>query len=106
MSEGHVCDTKDIFLQIGNRVRFRIIRIKEIEKFFNAKISVREKLSKTLKKYILAIYCADNNLIVLSGASNGISICAFITVISAPVGMASASIILVFLSVMGSSKCS
>ena len=53
-------------------------------------------MSKTLDKFITA----DNNLLVLLDANSGVSTFSFATVMGAPVRIASASISLVFLSVM------
>ena len=38
-------------------------------------------MSKTLNKYITALDYADKTLLVLSGASSGVSLCSFFTVI-------------------------
>ena len=53
-----------------------------------------EKMSKALKKYIIALVHADNTLFVLLGISSGVFICSFTTVTEM---IASASINLVFL---------
>ena len=41
MSGPHVCDTKDIFLQLDNPLRFRLSRIKEIEDFCITEVNDR-----------------------------------------------------------------
>ena len=79
--------------------------MKEIEEFFIAKINNREKMSKTLNKYMTTLDYADKALLVLSGASNDVSLCSFTTAIDSPVAITSASICLVFLPVMESLKC-
>ena len=57
-----------------------------------------EKMSNTLiNKYITALDYADKTLMVLSGATSGVSLCLFTTIIGTPVGITSASISLVFL---------
>ena len=53
-------------------------------------------MSKKLSKYIAAFDYFDKTLIVLSATSGGISIISFVSVIGAPVGIASASFSLVF----------
>ena len=63
-------------------------------------------MSKTLDKYITVPDYTDKTLHALSSARSGISLYSFTTVISTPVGIESARIILVLLSVMVSSKCS
>ena len=84
MSEAHVCNTKLAYL-----LQFRHSRSQEIEDFFIIEIIKREKMYAD--KY------ADKYFFVLSGASCVISPCSFTTVISKPVGVASASFSLVFL---------
>lgn len=54
ISELHVFNTKEIFN-----------KIKEVEVFFISEIIVREKIRKTLKKYITALTFVDKNLLLL-----------------------------------------
>ena len=53
-------------------------------------------MSKRLSKYIASFDYFDKSLIVLSVIAGSISIASFVTVIGAPVGMASASFSLAF----------
>ena len=53
-------------------------------------------MSKTLNKFVTAFDYAEKTLLVLSGASSGVSLCSFTNVIGTPAGIASASISLVF----------
>ena len=53
-------------------------------------------MSKRLSKYIASFDYFDKSLIVLSVIAGSISIASFVTVIGAPVGMASASFTLAF----------
>ena len=53
-------------------------------------------MSKRLSKYIASFNYFDKSLIVLSAASDSISISSFITVIGTPVGTASSSVSLAF----------
>ena len=57
-----------------------------------------EKMSKSLNKYIPPLDYADRTLLALSGASNGVSLYSFTTVIGTRVGIASASISLFLIS--------
>ena len=50
-------------------------------------------MSETLNKYVTVLYSADKTLLVLSGASSGVSFCSFSNVIGMPVRMASASLV-------------
>lgn len=47
----------------------------------------KEKISKTLTKYIAALNYADKTLLVLSGASCGVTLCAFTTAIGGAFGI-------------------
>ena len=85
------------FSQMEDPLRFRLSRIKEIEDFFIAEISYRKQMSKTLNKCITALHYAGKASLVLPGVRRGVSLCSFTVVIGAPVGIASASIDLVFL---------
>ena len=57
----------------------------------------REKVKKTLNKYITALDYADKTFLLLSGANSGVSLCSFTAVIDAPVGVANANFSLVLL---------
>lgn len=54
-------------------------------------------MSKTFNKYIIVLDDADKTQLVFSGARNGVSLGSFTTVTGAAVGIAGASISLVFL---------
>ena len=57
-----------------------------------------EKMSNTLiNNYITALDYAGKTLMVLSGATSGVSLCLFTTIIGTSFGITSASISLVFL---------
>ena len=61
----HVCGTK-----LDYSLRSRLNQIKEIRDIFIAKISDREKMSKSFKKYIIAFNYAHRELLVLSVLSS------------------------------------
>ena len=71
--------------------------MKEVDNFLIAEINSRKRLIKVLNKYFIAPSYTDNNLLVLSGASSGVSHCLLTTDIGTTVGIGSASISLVFL---------
>ena len=54
-------------------------------------------MSRKLYKYIIVLDYSDKSQFVLSGAGSGVSLFSFTAVISNHVGIASASIIVVFL---------
>ena len=53
-------------------------------------------MSKTLNKCITVLDYTEKTLLVLSGASTGVSLCSFTTIISTLVGIESARTSLVF----------
>ena len=81
----------------SNEQQFRLNKINEIKDYFIAEIRERELMSKNLSKYIASFEYLDKSLIVLSVATDSISIASFETVIGAPVGIVSTfSITIVF----------
>ena len=79
-----------------NNPQFRLNKISEIEDYFITKIKERELMSKKLSKYISCFDYFDKFFIVLSVTSGGGSIASFATVTEVPIGIASASLGLVF----------
>ena len=76
--------------------QLRLNKINEIKDYFIAEIKERELISKRLSKYIAAFDYFDKSLIVLSATIGSISIASFATVIGTAVGIASASLCLIF----------
>ena len=73
-----------------------ISEISRIENDFYEEINQRKTSSNKLSKYVTAFDYIDKILIVLGAASGGVSIALFMSVIGAPVGIASASFTLMF----------
>ena len=71
----------------------------KIENYFHEEINQRNSCSKKLSKYVATFGYIDKILIVLSAGTGGASICSFTSIIGAPVGMASASLTLMFFSI-------
>ena len=61
MNESYACDTKQMYLQLGNSLQFRLSKIKDIEDFLNTEIIDREKMSKTLNKDIAVLDYGNRN---------------------------------------------
>ena len=80
----------------SNDQQFRLIKINEIKYYFIAEIKERELISKNLSKYIASFDYLDKSLIVLSVATDNISIASFATATGASVGIMSASCSLAF----------
>ena len=81
---------------LSEQTKFRLIEIIGIENYFYQEINQRKSWSKTLIKYGTAFDYIDKILIVLSATSSGVSIISFTSIVGAPVGIASASLTLIF----------
>ena len=75
-----------------NDLQFRLNRINEIRDYFVAEIKERELMSKRLSKYIASFDYFEKSLILLSITTGSISIASLATVVGAPVGIVSASL--------------
>ena len=80
---------------ISNDQQFRLKKINEIKDYFIAEIRERELMSR-LSIYIASLDYFDKSLIVLSVATDSISIASFAKVIGVPVGIMSNSCSLTF----------
>ena len=80
---------------LSEQTKFRLSEIIGIENYFYQEINQRKSCSKKLSKYVAAFDYIDKILIVLNATTGGVSICSFATV-GAPVGIASASVTLIF----------
>ena len=76
--------------------QFRLKKINEIKDYFIAGIREIELMSKNLSKYIASCEYLHKSLIVLSVATDSISIASFATAIREPVEIMSASFSLEF----------
>ena len=79
-----------------DQTKFRLNEISKIENYFNLEINQRQSCIKKLSKYVTAVDYIDKFLVVLSATSGGVSIISFTSVFGAPVGIASASVLLWF----------
>ena len=81
---------------LSEQTKFRLSKIIGIENYFYQEINQRKSCSKKLNKYITAFDYIDKILIVLRPTSSGVSIISFTSIVGAPVGIASASLTLIF----------
>ena len=81
---------------LSEQTKFRLSEIIGIENYFYQEINQRKSCSKKLNKYITAFDYIDKILIVLRATSSGVSIISFASIVGAPVGIASASLTLIF----------
>ena len=82
---------------LTEETKFRLDKIGKIENYFHEEINQRKLCSEKLSKYVTVFNYIDKCLIVLSARSGGASICSFISVVDATVGIASASFSRTFL---------
>ena len=82
--------------KLSDQTKFRLYEIKKIENYFINEINERESYSKKLNKYVTIFDYIDKILIVLSATTSGVSIISFTSIVGAPVGIASASLTLIF----------
>ena len=81
---------------ISEQTKFRLDEISKIESYFIEEINQRKSCSQKLNKYVTTFDYIDKILIVLSATSSGVSIISFTSIVGAPVGIASASLTLIF----------
>ena len=81
---------------LTNQTKFRLDEISKIENYFIEEINQKKSCSKKLSKYVAVFDYIDQVLIVLSAESGGVSIISFTSIVGAPVGIASASLTLIF----------
>ena len=81
---------------LSEQKKFRLSEIIGIENYFYQEINQRKSCSRKLNKYVTAFDYLDKILIVLSATRSGVSIISFTSIIGASVGVASASLTLIF----------
>ena len=80
-------------INLSEQTKFRLDEISKIENYFIEEINQRKSCSKKLSKYVAVFDYIDKILIVLSATTGGVSICSFTSVVGAPVGIASFTLI-------------
>ena len=80
----------------SEQTKFRLSEIIGIDNYFYQEVNQRKSCSKKLKKYVTTFDYIDKILIVLRATSSGVSIISFTSTVGAPVGIASASLTLIF----------
>ena len=81
---------------LSEQTKFRLDQISKIENYFIKEINQRKSCDKKLSKYVTVFDYIDQSLIALSATSGGVSIISFTSIVGAPVGIASASLTLIF----------
>ena len=83
-------------ISLNYQTKFRLNEIDKIKDYFNSEIQAKKLLSKKLSKYIVAFDYADKIFIVLSKTSGTLSVASHAAIVGIPVGLAGASLTLVF----------
>ena len=83
-------------LELNDLTKFRLDEINKIKDHLNAEIKERKDIVKKISKYIVAFDYADKLFITLSAYFGALSIASHATVIGIPVGIAEASLTLIF----------
>ena len=89
---------------LTNETKFQLDEISKIENYFIEEINERKSCSKNLNKCVAVFGYIDEALIVLSAASDGLSIISFTSLVGVAVGIASASFTLIFSLTTGITK--
>ena len=91
-------------LELNEITKFRLDELNKIKDFFNNEINERKQQINKITKYVAAFNYGDNVFIVLSASFESLSIASHATVVRIPVGIAGASLTLVFTACMGAVK--
>ena len=87
--------------ELKDLTKFRLDEINKIEDYFNAEIKERKDIVKKISKYIAAFDYADKLVITLSASFRTLSIASYATIVGIPVGIAGASLTLIFTVTIG-----
>ena len=82
--------------ELRDLTKFRLDEINKIKDYLNAEIKEIKDIIKKISKYIVAFDYADKLFITLSASFGTLSIASHATVIGIPVGIAGASLTLIF----------
>ena len=82
--------------ELKDLTKFRLDEINKIKDYLNSEIKERKDIIKKISKYIVAFDYADKLFITLSASFGTLSIASHATVVGIPVGIAGASLTLIF----------
>ena len=87
--------------QLNDLTKVRLDEINKIKDYLNAEIEERKDIIKKISKYIVTFDYADKLFITLSASFGALSIASHANVIGIPVGIAGASLTLIFTLITG-----
>ena len=83
-------------LELNDLTKFRLDEINKIKDYLNAETKERKDIVKKISKYTVAFDYAEKNFITLSASFGTLSIALHATIVGIPVGIAGASLTLIF----------
>ena len=83
-------------IKLADINNYRLNEINKIKDYFNNEINERKNIIKKLNKYMVSFNYRDKRLITLSTSFGTLSIASHATVLGIPVGIAGASLTLIF----------
>ena len=86
----------EINLELNEITKFRLDEIKKVKEYFNNEIKEQKDIINKINKYIVAFDYADKVFITLSASFGTLSIASHAAVVGIPVGIAGASLTLIF----------
>ena len=87
--------------ELKDLTKYRLDGINKIKDYFNVEIKESKDIIKKLNKYIVAFDYADKVFITLSASFGTLSIASYATIVGIPVGIAGASLTLIFIMTTG-----
>ena len=87
--------------ELNNLTKFRLDEINKIKDYFNSKIKERKDIIKKISKYIVAFDYVDKLFITLSASFGTLSIVSHATIVGIAVGIAGASLTVIFTATTG-----
>ena len=82
--------------ELKDLTKFRLDEINKIKDYLNSETKERKDIIKIISKYIVAFDYADKLFIILSASFGTLSIASHATIVVIPVGIAGASLTLIF----------
>ena len=86
----------DINLELNEITKFRLDEIKKVKEYFNNEIKEQKDIINKINKYVVTFDYTDKVFITLSASFCTLSIASHATVVGIPVGIAGASLTLIF----------
>ena len=83
-------------LELNDLTKFRLDEINKIKDYLNSETKERKDIVKKISKYIVAFDYADKLFITLSASFSTLSIASHATIVAIPLGIAGASLTLIF----------